>query len=98
MGKTLVADIIVPSIFEKYAIERTADCPLSGSAVLCNRIPSSMPSPLAAGKRQICLFGRIFRRHGKSSLTRVPCRSTKSPARRTSPAFRMMRKPQGSRS
>ena len=50
MGKTAVADIIVPSIFEKYAIERTAELSTFGQCGIVQSDPFF--DALAAGGGQ----------------------------------------------
>lgn len=51
MAKTAVADIIIPTEFEKYAIERTAELSAFGrSAASSNTLPSSMNWRVVAGE------------------------------------------------
>ena len=51
MAKTAVADIIIPTEFEKYAIERTAELSRFGESASSRWRPSSMHWRRAAGAK-----------------------------------------------
>jgi hypothetical protein len=58
MAKTAVADIIIPTEFEKYAIERTAELAAFGQCGIIESAPEFDAIARKAGARSRCRSGK----------------------------------------
>jgi len=66
MAKTAVADIIIPTEFEKYAIERTAELSAFGQCGIVEHAPEFDELASGGDARWKCRSGRTSRRRASS--------------------------------